>query len=173
MLSNHSAVADVNIEVFHIHKDGRCLGSWSKEVQIEEQELAEVFRFKDLYREVQDRTEESIYVSASVNGALVADDMLFFCSYIEYSGEYNGLDVRIEKTGENKWQVQIEAKHPVRMVELESNQKLLLSDNYFPIIPRKPKIIEVKLLERTSEGQVMLTAGILGSKEKLDFLLNN
>jgi beta-mannosidase len=172
MISNHSAEeTNTNIEVFHLSKDGKRLGYWSQEISTEHEELTEVFRFKNLYKEINERTEEVIYVSASINGKLIADDMLFFCSFVEFAGVYNPLKIKIEKKSENKWQIYLETQQPVRMIELESNQKLLYSDNYFPMIAQKPKVIEACILERTSAEPVMLTAGILGSEEKQGFSL--
>ena len=137
-------------------------------------DLSEAFRLKDLYSEVNERTGEVVYVCASVNGTPAADDMLFFCPFMEYEGDYKALKVKTEKAGDvtgGKWLIHLEAKTPVRMVELESNQKLLYSDDYFPLIPGKPKTIEAGLLEKTSGGPVKLTAGIFGMKENQVFTL--
>jgi hypothetical protein len=173
MLSNHGAEAAViDMEVFHLRKDGVCLGYWSRKLRPEAEDLVEAFRLKDLYGEVNERTEEIIYVCASINGKLVADDMLFFCSYVEYSGEYKPLAVKTEKTGGGRWRIHLEAKRPVRMVELESNQKLLYSDDYFPLIPEKAKVIDVSLLEKTSNKPVNLTVAILGFNKTQSFVLN-
>jgi beta-mannosidase len=167
MLSNHAAEAvTVNLEVFHLRRDGVCLGYWSRNLRTTPEELTEAFRLKDLYKEVHERTEEVVYVSASVKGNLIADDMLFFCPYAEFNGEYRELKVKAEKAGEAKWQIRIEAKTPVRMVELESNHKLLFSDDYFPMIAGKPRVIEASLLEKTGTKPVTLTVNILGSDEK-------
>ena len=58
------------------------------------------------------------------------------------------------------------------MVELESNQKLLYSDDYFPMIGGKPKVIEVRLLEKTGGKNVSLSVGIFGSGDYQGFTLN-
>jgi len=174
MISNHSIEAvTADLEVFHLFKDGTRLGYWSRKFKAEPECLNEAFRLKDLYREINERTEEVIYVCASVNGNLVADDMLFFCPFMEYEGEYKPLIIETEKAGEDKWLIHLEAKTSVRMVELESNQKLLYSDDYFPMIPGKPKTIEASLLEKTSGGPVRLTAGIFGTEENQIFTLGS
>jgi hypothetical protein len=164
------------LEVFHLNRDGVRLGYWSRKLRSEpegacEAGLCEAFRLKDLYREVNERTGEIIYACASVNGELVADDMLFFCPFMEYEGSYKPLIIKTEKAGEGKWLIHLEAKTPVRMVELESNQKLLCSDDYFPLIPEKPKTIEATLLEKTFGGPVKLFVSSLGSEEKEVFTL--
>jgi beta-mannosidase len=172
MLSNQGAEAlTLDLEVFHLDQSGKCLGSWSRKLHSSPEDLTEAFRLKDLYNEVQDRTRETIYVCASIGGKLVADDMLFFCPYAEYDGAYQPLKLQTEKVGEGKWRLRVEAEAPVRMVELESNHKLLLSDDYFPMIPGKAKVIELSLLERTSGDAVQLKAGILGSGTKQDLVL--
>jgi len=172
MISNHGAKnVTVDMEVFHLSKNGASLGYWSRKLRVESEGLYEAFRMKDLYREVNERTEEVIYVCVSVKGKLVADDMLFFCPFMEYKGEYRIPKAKIEnigkteKSGKGKWSIHLEAKTPVRMVELESNQKLLYSDDYFPLVPGKAKIIEATLLEKTSGGPVQLKIGVLGMEE--------
>jgi hypothetical protein len=91
---------------------------------------------------------------------------------VEFDGEYHRLKVETEKAGKGKWRLRIGAKTPVRMVELESNQKLLFSDDYFPLIPEKTRVIEVSLLEKTSDEPVRLTASILGCQERQIFTLD-
>jgi beta-mannosidase len=173
MLSNHGAeAAKVSVEVFHQRKDGICLGYWQRKLRAESGELIEAFRLEDLYNEVYSRTEELIYVAASCNGELLADDMLFFCPFSEFEGEYRDLKVEIEKAETGRWKIRLGAKTPIRLVELESNHKLLFSDDYFPMIPEKGKIIEASLLEKTGNKQPHLTVGILGSENKQTFNLN-
>jgi beta-mannosidase len=171
MISNHGIEAvTADLEVFHLTKDGARLGYWSRRIRTEAGGLCEAFRLNDLYSEVNERTAEIIYVCASVNGKIAADDMLFFCPFMEYDGEYKPLKIRTEKSGD-KWLIHLEAKTPVRMVELESSQKLLYSDDYFPLIPEKPKTIEAAILEKTSGGAVKLTVSVLGGEEKQDLVL--
>jgi hypothetical protein len=173
MLSSHNPEGvTVDLEVFHLRKDGLCLGYWSRKLRAEPGDLVEAFRLKDLYGEVNERTGEVISVCASLGGELAAEDMLFFCPYVEFNGEYHKLKVETEKTGEGKWRLRIGAKTPVRMVELESNQKLLFSDDYFPMVPGKTRVIEVSLLEKTSDEPVCLSAGILGCPERQSFTLD-
>jgi beta-mannosidase len=172
-VSNHGAESvATELEVFHLTGSGERRGYWREKIIIEGEGLCEAFRLKDLYKEVNERTEEIIYACATVNGKLTADDMLFFCPFIEYEGEYKALRVKIEKTGEGRWLIHLEAKTPVRMVELESNQKLLYSDDYFPLIPEKPKTVEASLLEKTSDGPIRLSADIFGMNEVQTFTLD-
>ena len=182
LLSNHGAepcgiYRDIKINVFHMNKDGKILISWEREIQHKTgdfteytEKSTEVFRFKGLYNEIKERTGEIIYVCACVNGNLAADDMLFFCTYAEFSQVYNPLSVKIDRKGA-KSQIHIDTAVPVRMIELESNQKLLFSDNYFPMIPQKSKIIEAGLLEKTADEPFILTVQIAGYEEKQEFEL--
>jgi beta-mannosidase len=173
MLSNHGAeTAAVTVEVWHFGKNGEQLGYWSRKMHPESGELLKVMRLENLYTEAKNRNEEAVYVAASQNGELIADDMFFFGTFLEYASEYKPLTVKTEKRENGKWIIHIEAKTPVRMVELESNQKLLFSDDYFPLIPGKAKRIEASLLEKTSSGQVKLMVNILGSEEKQTIVLS-
>jgi hypothetical protein len=105
------------------------------------------------------------------DNTLVADDLLFFCPFSEFEGEYRPLKIKTEKNGKGKWRLYIDAETPVRLVELESNEKLLYTDNYFPLVPGKGKMIDLLLSEKEGKGPVCLTAGILGSQDKQIFEL--
>jgi beta-mannosidase len=167
MLSNHAAEAPkVRVEAYHLDKKGKELGKWEWDLKPEPGALIRVQRLDGLYSKVCERTEEVIYVCAFHEGKLIADDMLFLCPFSEYEGEYHPLTLGVEKLGTEKWRITIGAKTPVRLIELESSHKLLYTDNYFPIVPGKGKIIDVSLLERTGSGPVRLFANILGSADK-------
>jgi beta-mannosidase len=173
MVSNHSTdVLELDIEVFHLRKDGSCLGYWSRKRRIRFGELIEAFRLKDLYQEVYDRTEELLYVCATSVKGLQADDMFFFCPFWEYQGEYQQLKVKTEKISVGKWLIHLDSKIPIRLVELESNHKLLYSDDYFPMIPKKSKVIEASLLEKTGNKPVVLSVSIMGFQDRQDFTLS-
>jgi beta-mannosidase len=166
MISNHGAeTPDINVEVRHLDKKGRELGKWKKELKGEPGAPRPVFRLDGLYDKVYERTEEIIYVCALSEEKLLADDMLFFCPFSEYEGEYHPLRIEAKKSGNEKWRISIGVETPARLIELESNHKLLYSDNYFPIVPGRDKVIEVSLLERTGSDPVRIFANILGSAD--------
>jgi len=173
MLSNHSPHAyEVKTEIFHLDKEGHVLGYWAEETNIKHGELEEI-RLKNLYEKIHERTGEIIYVCAATACKLTASDMLFFCSYNEFEQISNPLKIKHEKMSENIWLVYIETEYPVRMVELESNQKLLFSDNYFPMIPQKGITIEINLLEKTKNEGFTLSVGVLGSEKIQNFTLSD
>jgi hypothetical protein len=169
MLSSHAPTSEqMTVEAFHLQKDGSCLAHWTKDMQIEPGELSPVFRLSGLYDTVFDRTTESFYVSVKPKGGAraVADDFLLFCPFSEYEGEYRALKTKLEKIDKDKWHLYLDAATPARLVELESNQRLLFSDNYFPLVNGAGKIVEITLLEKTaSKEPVCVTAGILGAPD--------
>jgi beta-mannosidase len=179
MLSNHTAdTLPITVEAWHLDKQGRTLNNWTWETKPESGALLRVARLDDLYSRVHNRLEEVIYVCAIRDGIVAAEDMLFFCPFREYEGEYKPLKIKAESLsaerlgsekidsdniGEGKWRISLNAETPVRLVELESNHKLLYTDDYFPMINGKKKVIEAVLLEKTSDEPIRLTAGILGA----------
>jgi beta-mannosidase len=164
MISSHgSARKPVRIEARHLGKAGEVKGRWEWHIDAVPGAPVRAARLEGLYDTVRDRAGEAFYIAAFEDGSLVSDDMLFFCPFSEYEGEYHPLDIGAEKTGGGSWRLSIAAKTPVRLVELESSQKLLFSDDYFPLVPGVDKTIEVSLLEKTTDGPVTLTARILGS----------
>jgi beta-mannosidase len=166
MLSNHSAEKlPITVEAWHVDKSGKTLGSWSWTRDIESGALERVARLDDLYEKINNRLEEVIYVCAFHNNNMAAEDMFFPCPFREFEGTYKPLKILTEKLGSGAWRITLEAGAPVRLVELESNQKLLYTDDYFPLINGKPKTVEARLLEKTNEGPVDLRVGILGSPD--------
>jgi beta-mannosidase len=172
MLSNHSSgTLSLTVEARHLDKGGTELGKWIWDCKIEAGALLRVARLEDLYGKVRNRLEETIYVSALLDGKSVAEDMLFFCPFREYEGEYGRLDLKTEKKAAGRWRISVRAGSPVRLVELESNGKLLFTDNYFPLVNGREKVIEAVLLEGTEEEPLKLTAGILGGPETQTVIL--
>jgi beta-mannosidase len=188
MLSNHTAdTLPITVEAYHLDKQGKALNKWTWETNVESGALIRVARLEDLYSKVHNRLEEVIYVCAGRDGKLAADDMLFLCPFREYEGEYRPLRINAEllsaeklsaerlgddKTGYSKWRITLNAKTPVRLIELESNHKLLFTDDYFPMINGKEKVIEATLLEKTSAEPIKLIAGILGAPEVQTVILS-
>ncbi|GHU55125.1 beta-mannosidase [Spirochaetia bacterium] len=178
MLSNHTAdTLPITVEAYHLDKQGKALNKWTWETNAESGALIRVARLDDLYSKVHNRLEEVIYVCAIRDGKLAAEDMLFLCPFREYDGEYRPLKIKAEKLGADKiavdkWRITLNAETPVRLIELESNHKLLFTDNYFPMINSKEKVIEATLLEKTSDEPVKLIAGILGAEKTQTVILN-
>jgi beta-mannosidase len=159
MLSNHG-VARVSgtMQALHIDNTGKVLGKWQWDVAAEAGALLRVARLDGLYDRVIDRVNETFYVTVSVDGKPVSDDLLFFCPFSEYARIHRPVKQSSLETvvsGE-KWRIRLDAETPVQLVELESNQKLLFSDDYFPLIPGYGKTIEVSLLEKTSNDPITL-----------------
>ncbi|MDR0450207.1 MAG: beta galactosidase jelly roll domain-containing protein [Treponema sp.] len=167
MLSNHTGGAlSLRVEARHLDKQGRELGKWARDCRIEGGELLRAARLEDLYGKVRSRLEETIHVSARRDGETVAEDLLFFCPFREYEGEYRALSVKAEKKAPDRWRISLRAESPARLVELESNHKLLFTDNYFPLVNGGEKAVEAVLLERTGKEPVRLSAGILGAPDR-------
>ena len=164
VFSSHAAeLVDILVEAWHFDKKGTVLDSWSWDIKAEPGSIQRIARLDGLYGRVKERTEEAVYVRAVKNGIQMADDMFFFCPYSEFEGEYRPLKVKADATGQGKWRIILEAETPVRMVEMESNQKLLFTDNYFPMLNGKEKVLDASLLEKTSNEPIKLTIGILGA----------
>ncbi|MDR3247773.1 MAG: beta galactosidase jelly roll domain-containing protein [Treponema sp.] len=166
MLSNHSAeTQSLSVEAWHLDKSGKQLGFWTWDSVIESGGLVRIAQLENLYEKIHNRLEEIVYVCAVQKGKLVADDMFFPCPFREFEGEYQPLKVLTEKLKADTWRITLEASSPIRLLELESNQKLLYTDDYFPLINGKTKTVEAHLLEKTNDGPVQLRVGILGSQD--------
>ena len=172
MLSNHSAQEiEVQVTAVHLNTKGDVLDSKTMHVKTQCGELVHAMRFENLYEKVIDRTKELIYVYAMCNEEFVSDDMLFFCPFSEFDGIYEPLNLQTNQIKENSWRITISAKTPVQMILIESNHKILCSDNYFSIIPQMERTVDISVLEKTVDEPLELFFNILGCDDKQKLIL--
>ncbi|MDR2750145.1 MAG: hypothetical protein LBC41_05755, partial [Clostridiales bacterium] len=168
--SNHSSSTQT-AEVYAalISADGTIFREDTMEPVLGPGELARVMSFPDLYKSARDRTNQMFYVSARQEGVLVFEDIFFFCPFGEHEGVYKELALSSEKLEENTWRLDIKTQTPVRLVEIEFNHKVMLSDNYFPTLHGKQ--VEVKMLERVSDAPLTATIKALGADFSQEIVL--
>jgi hypothetical protein len=56
----------------------------------------------------------------------------------------------------------------VNMIYLEGNQKLLVDDSYFALMPGERRTVEVGMLERVTDSPLVLSVRAINSSERRD-----
>lgn len=150
MLSNHSGVqAEVQVEAYCLTADGTILQKYESIVTCAAGELVVALNLQGLYQKVFSRSEESIFIRASMNGTVIAEDLLLFCPFNEFKPIKKAVSCSVKALGKNEWQLILQAEGIVQMLEVESDQKIVCEDNYFPMMPGEKKKIRIVVMEET------------------------
>lgn len=116
--------------------------------------------------QVNDRSKETLFVRASIDGEVVSEDLLLFCPYGELEIVRRPIHVALERIGEGQWELTLCADGIVQMAEIESNVKIVCDDNYFPMMPGEKKRVRVTALEQEfSKSEVKIFVGQTGEEE--------
>jgi len=166
MLSNHlGCPVTITLEAFHMNEGGDLLKEYRAEVVCGTEQAVMAMTIKDLYREVCDRTKETLFVRAWKEGRVISEDLLLFCPYGELDIVRKPVHVDIEKSGEMEWNLTLWAEGIIQMAEVESNGKIVCDDNYFPMMPGEKKCVKVTGIEAPECGKEWkLFIGQLGTE---------
>jgi beta-mannosidase len=153
---------DAEVRTMVLDVDGEIAYESVTPVTMEPGEIARVLDLPAMYRQMSDRTRDIVHVQLVVAGSVVSEDTFFATPLAEVAASRHPLAADVVKTGEGRWRVSLRSDGFVKMVCLESNQKLLFSDNYFGLAPGS-RSVDVSLLERTSSAPPELTVSALDS----------
>jgi hypothetical protein len=99
-----------------------------------------------LYAEVKDRLSEVVHAALFVGDRLVSDETLFFCPFAEYAKPGTPPSVEAARNDPSSWTFEIEAPEVCKMIEIETEARVVFSDNYFTLTPGIPRSVEMRTL---------------------------
>lgn len=157
-------------EIVHTNVRGEELGIYKQQVNLKDGELKKAVNLPDEYSKVISRTKEIYQVRLyDQNGILISNEFLYLCPFSELEEEESGLNVNVVKTAEqefgNKMVIDVESRNFVSWLCVESDDKILCSDNYFTLMPGETKRIEIEILERAAEKTAPVRIFSLGEKK--------
>ncbi|MDR0847978.1 MAG: hypothetical protein LBN10_02860 [Propionibacteriaceae bacterium] len=125
------------LQVRHVDSLGQVIQQWERDVTIAPGSPQSLLRLDRLYASVRDRHTESVHVRLiDASGRVLSSDRLIFAPLAEYTPASPQIDSTVEALGDGRWQLRLSAQGGVAtLVRLEDDQRLLYSDNYFPLIP--------------------------------------
>ena len=168
LLSNHlTCEAEVCVEAFHMNRAGEVLNQFRAETVCPAGETVLALLLEGLYEQVQERTEETVFVRAIMDGVVVSEDLLLFAPYGELQVDSRPMDARMEKTGEREWELTVHSEGIVQMVEIECDRKMVCEDNYFPMMTGERKTVKMILLEECGGRQPEFLIRKLGEKNSI------
>ena len=160
-------------EMLHLYTDGRELGREQTDVFLSDRESRKVFSSSTLYQSVIDRTKEVFFLRLrDKRGKTIYEDILFLCPFGEFVQCETPVRASLKKKSSDTWELDIEAYCIIRQLEIESNMKILCTDNYFPMAPGEVKSVHVQILERTSENTPRLEIQTLDISNRIILILD-
>jgi hypothetical protein len=155
-------------EMLHLYTDGREFNREQTDVFLSDGESRKVFSSSTLYQSVINRTKEVFYLRLrDGHGQIVYEDILFLCPFGEFVQCEASVRASLKKKSSDTWELDIEVDCVIRQLEIESNMKILCTDNYFPMAPGEVKSVCVQILERTSENTPRLEIQTLDISNKI------
>lgn len=149
------------LQLCHLDTKGAVLARWQREVTLPPGPPTRLLDLDGAYRAVVDRSREVINAQLLVGDRVVAEDTLCFCPLAELEVEVAPIEVRARASGDRAWTLEVETSTLVKLLRIESDQKFLLSDNYFTMVPGKKKL-DVRLLDRPGLRPPELRVSALG-----------
>jgi len=155
MLSNESG-CEFNgfVELIHMNAKGDELQKIEFSVSAEDGSRMRLLSLMDKYKEVVDRSREAFVTRLRDGvGNVISEDILYSCPFSEFRQENVDINAELSPCGR---ELTLSCDSVMQMVALESNHKILCSDNYFPLIPGESKIIKIELIDKTCDEATVL-----------------
>lgn len=155
MVSNESGcLLEGYVELLHMDANGNEITRVQSSICVEDGCRIRPISLPDGYRDVIDRSRE-VFVTClrDSDGNVVSEDVLYVCPFSEFRQERVGIKAELSASGD---MLTLSCDTLVQMVALESNQKILCSDNYFPLIPGVSKMIKIDVIEKTCSDSAVL-----------------
>jgi len=144
-------------ELLHIHSDGSIIAHHKTAVIMEDNTRKKVILSEAAYKNVTDRTKELFFARLKdEKGNTISEDILFLCPYSEFHQAEDAVPVVDISRDGDAYVVSLECSKPIQLIALESNQKIICTDNYFPAVPGEKKIVRIHILEVTSDEAPIL-----------------
>jgi len=171
-VSNESGQTFIgSAELLHYNEDGN-VSSNLIDVTIHDGQSKKVYANEDIYPAVADRTKEALFLRLrDKDQNIVYEDILLLCPFSEYIQKPSQITCTLTRIHAERFELSLETDCIIRQVELESNQKILCSENYFPMAPEAPKRIMIEILEYTNKNTPQLEIKILGLDHPINIIL--
>jgi len=154
VLSNESgALFEGSVELFHYRADGKIISHNQKKVKATDGSRSRSLSLINGYQAVSDRSKEVFFVRLfDKQSNIISEDILYLCPFSEFCQDK--APIKVEIVGND---IVLECDGVLQLVEIKSNHKIMLSDNYFPLAPGHKKTIKVDVLQQISNEPITFT----------------
>lgn len=152
---------DASVTVRWSRVDGTLLDQWSAETTVSPGRVTRVLDV-GAYRQVRDRRREFFHAELRVAGEAVSQDMLLLCPIADVASDGVPEITNLLATPDGRWWVDLTAAELVTWTSLESEQRLLFSDDFFPLLPGETRRIRIERLPGEQEPTPTMRVAGLG-----------
>lgn len=122
-----------SVHVSHMTADGKVLREWQENVHIAQGNANRLMHLENYYASIQDRKREYLHVDVFSNGERICEDTLYFCMWPEFKNTEATLSCNMKRVGDG-YQITVTSDAFVKMLSIQSDTNLMLSDNYFTMM---------------------------------------
>lgn len=133
------------VSVVHMTSYGKVLHRWREDIFIAPGNANRLMTLRQYYRVIEDRKREFIHVDIFANEERICEDTLYFCMWPEFKNPEATLACTAARTEEG-FILHITSDAVVKALCIESDANLMLSDNYFSMLPGETREVAVRLL---------------------------
>lgn len=167
-----ASTVNAQLKLVHLAADGTVLHTWQpKPAHLPAGANVRLDSIDAYYPKIGDRSGELMRARLHANGATIAEDTLFFCPLSDFQASPDTIRASVTKADDGGWYLELQATRVVKLAMVEGNQKYLLSDNYFPLMPGQDRRLHVTLLERMTDEPAAITVAALGAPGTLRLVL--
>jgi len=159
------------LEVVHARTDGTVIRRWEQAVELVADTTDEVLTLDGYYGDVIERDREVIFSRFVVDGVAVTDDLLMLCPLAELITPSAGLTTEVSATGDGEWDITISSDGLAKVVRIEGDDDLVLSDNYFPLIAGRPVTVRARRIGGQAGEAVTLQLSALDGQSPTSAVL--
>ena len=157
----------ITVRTVLMNTDGRILEEKVKNIRLHSGEVRVLTLLKTAYQEITDRTTHLVYVSAGRKGKILAEDVLLLCPIAELQVREPDFAISARRLGSDsgRWSLRVRSTAFVEMLEIESPQRIVCSDNNCPMMPDQDYEFEIQQMD--PEAHLELEIGSLGCQKHL------
>ena len=145
------AIPDARLLIRHLDSGGTERERIEAAVSIAAGNSVRLYDLDGFYRRIQDRWREVVHVRLEKDGRVLSEDTLFFCPWYEFEVTPGNLRCTGTGAGAGKWELEIASSTFAKMVAVESETRIVASDNYFTLPPGR-RTISLTALDPVESG---------------------
>lgn len=142
----------------HLRTGGEVLHEQTVPVRLPAGGITRALDVAGLYRRVGNRAGEVVHAELTVDGAVRAEDTLFFCQLADVEPGTGYLRCEFERDEAGRVVLHFDPTSVATLVEIEADRRFLASDDYFPLVPGRRRTVVLEPLEPFDGATVTVTA---------------
>lgn len=145
--ANSGAPTAAKAVVTHRSVDGRILRTETFQANLPTSEHIRLARLENWYADVANRWREYVHVRLDLPGELPCEDAVYFCPFCEVEVPEQLIGAQLCQLEEKVYKLTLKTEAFAKVVEIETNAKVVCSDNYFAMQPGDERVVIIRVFE--------------------------